>query len=448
MMGAKVVVIGASLGGLAALKVVLSGLPREFPLPIVIVLHRAKTADDALTNFLGTETSLPVSEPNDKDALEPGRVYVAPADYHLLVEPGHLALSTDPLVNGSRPAIDVLFESAAAAYGPSVIAVVLTGANADGAEGARRVKARQGAVVVQDPVSAQARVMPDAAIAASGAELVVPLVHIASLLVRLCDSGGVGKSGVLVNAAQAIREGAVDANEVRVTTRMSAAGDRVVVEVRDTGSGISAENLPRLFDPFFTTKPIGSGTGLGLAICHRIVTSLGGEITVQSEEGRGATFTITFPASEAPVEQPGGLPPPAAASVPAAIAGRRGRILVVDDEAPIRKILIRVLGAEHDVVEAASGRAALVRFTGGERFDAVLCDMMMPEMGGMDLCAEVARLDLEQAKRIVFITGGVFTAEVAEFLKGCVHPPLAKPFEVGKLKALVHRLVNQEGGTP
>ncbi len=189
-MAAKVVVVGTSLGGLSALKVVLSGLPREFPLPIVIVQHRGKTADDALTNLLGAETLLSVSEPNDKEALEPGHVYVAPADYHLLVEPGSLALSTEAPVNCSRPSIDVLFESAAEAYGSSVVGVVLTGANQDGARGSARIKERGGVVLVQDAATAEGSAMPTAAIAATNVDKVLPLSEIPTVLADLCREPG------------------------------------------------------------------------------------------------------------------------------------------------------------------------------------------------------------------------------------------------------------------
>jgi two-component system, chemotaxis family, protein-glutamate methylesterase/glutaminase len=186
MMGVKVVVIGTSLGGLSALKVLLSGLPHGFPVPIVIVQHRGKTADDAFASLLNKDTPLSVSEPNDKEALEPGHVYIAPSDYHLLVEPGSLALSTDAPVNYARPSIDVLFESAAEAYGSAVIGVILTGANADGVHGAARITERGGVIIVQDPTTAEASAMPEAAIAASAFSHIVPLAEIAPFLTRVC----------------------------------------------------------------------------------------------------------------------------------------------------------------------------------------------------------------------------------------------------------------------
>jgi two-component system, chemotaxis family, protein-glutamate methylesterase/glutaminase len=185
-MKASLVVVGASLGGLSALTVLLSRLGSEFRAPIVIVQHRGKTPDAALARLLARETHLSVSEPDDKAALEPGHVYIAPADYHLLVEHGNLALSTEAPVNHARPSIDVLFESAADAYGRSVVAIVLTGANHDGARGSERIKQRGGIVLVQDPGSAEASALPAAAIAATKVDRILPLGALAAVLGDLC----------------------------------------------------------------------------------------------------------------------------------------------------------------------------------------------------------------------------------------------------------------------
>jgi two-component system, chemotaxis family, protein-glutamate methylesterase/glutaminase len=186
MMEVSVVVVGTSLGGLSAMKVLLSGLPGGFRPPLVIVQHRSKAADDALVQLLRKQTSLAVSEPNDKDPLEAGHVYIAPVDYHLLVEPKSLALSTEAPVNYARPSIDVLFESAAETHGRGVVGVVLTGANEDGAIGAWRIKQRGGVVLVQDVASAEAAAMPAAAIAATNVDKVVPLAELPAVLNDLC----------------------------------------------------------------------------------------------------------------------------------------------------------------------------------------------------------------------------------------------------------------------
>jgi two-component system chemotaxis response regulator CheB len=185
-MGVSVVVVGTSLGGLSALRVLLSGLPGEFRPPLVVVQHRSKTADDGLVNLLDKETPLSVSEPNDKEPLEPGHVYIGPADYHLLVEPRSLALSTDAPLNHARPSIDVLFESAAESHGSGVVGVVLTGANQDGARGSARIKERGGVVLVQDTASAEATAMPAAAIAAANVDKVAPLSELPAILIKLC----------------------------------------------------------------------------------------------------------------------------------------------------------------------------------------------------------------------------------------------------------------------
>jgi two-component system chemotaxis response regulator CheB len=180
---ADIVVCGASLGGTRALQVVLAGLPRDFPLPVAVVLHRRRDSADRLAALLQGAGPLAVKEAEDKQSIVPGGVYLAPADYHLLVEKGNLALSTEAPVTYARPSIDVLFESAADAYGAGVIAVVLTGASADGAQGAARIRERGGTVVVQDPEKAEARVMPEAVLAAGPAH-VLPLEEIAPFLVK------------------------------------------------------------------------------------------------------------------------------------------------------------------------------------------------------------------------------------------------------------------------
>jgi two-component system chemotaxis response regulator CheB len=182
----ELVAIGASWGGLHALETVLGGLPAGFRTPIAIAQHRAvESGSGALPRMLSLRSGLEVFEAGDKDAIEPGHVYIAPPDYHLLVEPDGFALSTDDMVQHSRPSIDVLFESAADTFGERVIGVILTGANADGAGGLERVKRRGGVTVVQDPETAEKRAMPDAAIATGAADHVVPLEGIAPLLMEL-----------------------------------------------------------------------------------------------------------------------------------------------------------------------------------------------------------------------------------------------------------------------
>ena len=184
----RVVIVGTSRGGLHALGVVLSGLPRDFPLPIAIVQHRTRDADSSLADLLQKQTPLPVIETDDKTAIEPGFVYLAPPDYHLLVDASRFALSTDGRVSFARPSIDVLFDSAANSFGRGVIAVVLTGASEDGAEGAAAVKQRGGYVIAQDPREAESPVMPLAVVRRKLADIVLPLADIAAHLVTLAST--------------------------------------------------------------------------------------------------------------------------------------------------------------------------------------------------------------------------------------------------------------------
>ena len=184
----SLVVIGASMGGLEALEVILGGLPKDFLLPVVIVQHRGKGSDDSLRALLQHRCALTVCEPEDKEELVSGRVYIAPADYHLLVEKGSLALSTEAPVNHARPSVDLLFDSAADAYGSQVVGVILTGRGQDGARGALRVKQRGGFVIVQDPATAEARAMPDCAMAATKVNNILPLSEISAFLVSLCQT--------------------------------------------------------------------------------------------------------------------------------------------------------------------------------------------------------------------------------------------------------------------
>lgn len=165
-MAYELVVIGTSWGGLHALRRVLGGLPAKFDVPVVVVQHRHRDSDHLLVALLQDHTPLTVSEVEDKTELEPGGVYVAPAEYHVLVEVGHLALSTEEPVRYSRPSIDVTFESAADAYGARTIGVIMTGANDDGSRGLKRIAARGGAAIVQDPTTAESAVMPTAALKA------------------------------------------------------------------------------------------------------------------------------------------------------------------------------------------------------------------------------------------------------------------------------------------
>ena len=186
-MGFEIVVVGTSLGGLRALETLVSGLPSDFRLPVAIVQHRSADAGDRLRILLQRHTALRVAEPNDKEPIVGGRIYLGPPDYHLLIEGKNFALSTDNPVTYARPSIDVLFESAADAYGDGVVAVILTGANHDGAAGASKIKEAGGFVVVQDPQTSESPVMPRSVLARLEPDVILPLDEIPALLSGLCS---------------------------------------------------------------------------------------------------------------------------------------------------------------------------------------------------------------------------------------------------------------------
>jgi two-component system chemotaxis response regulator CheB len=185
----QLVVVGTSLGGLNALIVLLASLPKGFPVPIAIAQHRSVSPDGGgLAHLLQEHSRLAVVEADDKMPIEAGTVYLAPADYHLLVEePGVFALSTDAPVRSARPSIDVLFQTAAEAYGADLLGVLLTGASADGADGLATVKSRGGWAIVEDPATAECRTMPAAGLAATAVDYVLPIAKMGAYLVTLVE---------------------------------------------------------------------------------------------------------------------------------------------------------------------------------------------------------------------------------------------------------------------
>jgi signal transduction histidine kinase len=242
---------------------------------------------------------------------------------------------------------------------------------------------------------------------------------------------------LLVNAAQAIREGSAADNAVTVGVRPDREG--VVVEVRDTGSGMPREIRERIFEPFFTTKQ-GEGMGLGLALCQTMVHEAGGEISVESEPGKGSTFRVWLPTAETAAAGQSLTPPAArleeAASKgpePTPAPGRRSRVLVVDDEPLVGKTVARVL-VEHDVEYVPGAEEALERIHHGSRYDALVCDLMMPEMTGMDLAQRLADEEHELSRHMVFLTGGAFTDRARAFVALTRAPVVEKPFEQAQLK--------------
>jgi two-component system chemotaxis response regulator CheB len=184
-MNFEIVVIGTSLGGFHALKTILGDLPKDFPLPIVVVQHRSLEESELFATLLAAYVQLPVIEADDKQEIKPGQIFVGPSNYHILIDRSHIALSTETPVLHARPSIDVLFESAAESFGAGVLGVLLTGMSRDGTAGLKRIRERGGFTVVQDPLTAQGRVMPEAAIESAAADKVLPLEKIALLLIDL-----------------------------------------------------------------------------------------------------------------------------------------------------------------------------------------------------------------------------------------------------------------------
>jgi PAS domain S-box-containing protein len=243
---------------------------------------------------------------------------------------------------------------------------------------------------------------------------------------------------LLLNAAQAMPNGDPSRDEIRVRIRHSR--DRVYVEIEDTGDGIPDSIISRIFEPFFSTKPVGVGTGLGLPICRSIIASHNGSIDVESVAGKGATFRVELPASKQPFDRDSrassGAPPH---------EGPRGRVLVVDDEAAVGNSLRLVLQGEHDVHVASSAAEALQVLSQVE-FDAVVCDVAMPGMTGIDLFDAVRVAHPGAEARMIFMTGGTLIPQSQEFLERLENPLLEKPFDMQTLRETIRRLVRRARG--
>ena len=242
---------------------------------------------------------------------------------------------------------------------------------------------------------------------------------------------------LLTNAVHAIPVGATEDNEIRVTVQR-ASRDRLVVEISDTGEGIASEHLPHVFEPFFTTKGDTIGTGLGLAICERIVRASGGTIAVTSTPGKGATFRVELPTVR---QEPLSTPPRAPSERPL-----RGRMLIVDDEPHVAESLRRLLQRalpEAEIVLAAGGDRALELIGSDDGWDAILCDVMMPHISGIELHDRLAEERPELAARMVFMTGGAFTERARNFVHENEHRMVSKPFELDEVIAALERTMTR-----
>ena len=239
---------------------------------------------------------------------------------------------------------------------------------------------------------------------------------------------------LLVNAAHAIPQGRSDKNRITVRTRRDDEG-RAVIEIEDTGKGMTPEVQARVFDPFFTTKGVGEGTGLGLSICHGIVIGLGGQISIESAPGRGTVVRVVLPASTEEA-----APPPATEASPATTEHRRYRVMLVDDEPQVAHTMERLLRRDYDVTVALCGREAMEHIANHLRFDAIVSDVMMPNMTGIELIEELQRVAPDQAERLIFLSGGAFTAQTRERLDQLGAPQLEKPVTANELRACVMRM--------
>jgi PAS domain S-box-containing protein len=246
---------------------------------------------------------------------------------------------------------------------------------------------------------------------------------------------------LLVNAGRAIPEGGDGEKVVRVAVRGEGGG--VVIEVADTGVGMTPEVQARLFEPFFTTRDVGEGMGLGLALSRAMVTEAGGEIEVESAPGRGSLFRLRLPAAPPAADRSSAQ---AQVVAPRPVAPIRPvQVLVVDDEPAVARAVARAL-KPHLVAVAGSAAEALAALGAGDPPDAIVCDLMMPEVTGMDLHERLAAERPELARRMIFLTGGAFTDRARSFLEQRRGQVMEKPVEGAALRALVER-VAREGGS-
>ena len=232
---------------------------------------------------------------------------------------------------------------------------------------------------------------------------------------------------LVLNAAHALPEGRAAENTITVSAR--GAGDEVHIAVEDTGCGIAPEVLPRIFDPFFTTRKVGDGMGMGLAICHHLVKSFGGSIDIASQVGKGTRVRIVLRRAQ-------GTGVHAADPRAARAKTKARRILMVDDEPMVLDLLGRVLKG-NELVRAENGREALDRIAENPDFDIIFCDLMMPELTGMDVYMRLRAEHPGAEERIVFISGGTFTKEMRAFIDSVPNPKLDKPFDTRAVRQIV-----------
>ena len=239
---------------------------------------------------------------------------------------------------------------------------------------------------------------------------------------------------LIVNAVQAIPEGNYEKNKIKIVTSVD--HGEVLVSISDTGTGIPPDVQRRLFTPFYTTKPAGVGTGLGLAISHRIISGLGGNLDFVTEVNKGTTFRVRLPIASAQL-------PTITAQIPMPTkATRRGRLLVIDDEDSLVQAIKRYMQHDHEVEGTTSARQAIEMLALDRNYDAIVCDLMMPQVTGMDVHAAVLKMDPALAAKMIFVTGGAFTETARHFLD-TLEPGrhIEKPFDLKSLRALINEKI-------
>ncbi len=244
---------------------------------------------------------------------------------------------------------------------------------------------------------------------------------------------------LIVNAIQALPEGTPSEQLIRIDVQPASDGKWIEVSVEDSGHGIPEDRLERIFDPFYTTKPIGKGTGLGLSISRNVVTSMGGRIDVQSQLGKGSRFTVVLPAERDLESATRAVPVPSDSP----LSLHSLNILVLDDDVMVARSIGRILGAQHQVTICTRGSEALTVIDQSE-FHVVFCDVMMPEMNGLEFYSRLRERRSLLAERLVFMTGGLFIQEVRDQLSVLDNPCISKPFQPEAVLEAVRRSMYQK----
>ena len=239
-------------------------------------------------------------------------------------------------------------------------------------------------------------------------------------------------SNLIINAQHAMADQS-NARHLRIASAYDRLQGCILMSVTDSGPGISADIQSRVFEPFFTTKDVGAGTGVGLAVCHKVIELLGGRISVKSDPGKGATFTITLPVANAD-------PTPAVTQIPAKPPARGFKVLVIDDEIEVARMLQDVLAAQEHVVTIACSGGKALDILAKQEFDVILSDVRMPNLDGPQLYRAIKDLSPGLLGRVAFVTGDTFSPSARAFLTQTGRPHLQKPFTPSEVQQLIERV--------